>query len=191
MSELQKNLLMLHRLGVLVAILLIIMGALFTKDSESLPVTATAAFKHSQEEAIAKRISAHYPFVSDQELKKIVSATLKYASTEYEFPSVEDILSVIAIESSFNCAAKNREDHGCMQINKRYWGEAFPADAFSEIDSNIRHGVILLNRHYFKNGYDRDAALIAYNKGQSAVNKGQTAPEYLRKFYSVLEKLSE
>lgn len=181
----------MRKWGIPAAILLFVMGTLFTKDSESLPVATAVVFEHSGEEAIMKRIGAQYPSISDKELKSIVSAALKYASTEYEFPSVEDILAVIAVESSFNCAAKNREDHGCMQINKRYWGEAFPADAFSEIDSNIRHGVILLNRHYFKNRYDRDAALIAYNKGQSAVNKGQTAPEYLRKFYSVLEKLSE
>lgn len=180
---------MLRKWGVLAVILLFVMGVLFTKDSESLPVATTVVFKHSQEEAITKRIGAQYPSIPDKELKIIVSAALRYASTEYEFPSVEDILAVIAVESSFNCAARNREDHGCMQINKRYWGGVFPTDAFSEIDSNIRYGVILLNSHYFKNGYDRDAALTAYNRGQSAVNKGQTAPEYLRKFYSALEKL--
>lgn len=105
-------------------------------------------------------------------IENIVSITKKYAV--YDFPTHLDVLSVIAVESSFNKhAVSSAKAKGLMQI-------LYKPTTFEE-DQNILDGVILLREYYQELG-SAPAAVQAYNVGITAYKKGKRAPNYLKKF---------
>ena len=100
-----------------------------------------------------------------------------------DFPTAEDILAVIGVESKFKPKATSqlKQDPalGLMQIRPGVW--KIPPKELFNIESNIKHGARILRDYYKKLDGNEDAALQAYNIGITAFKKGKTNPHYLRK----------
>jgi soluble lytic murein transglycosylase-like protein len=132
-------------------------------------------------EILAERVGKVFNKIPSEEIRLIVNSAIKHESKEGEFPSRYDILAVIAVESGFNCKAKNGKDSGCMQINRGHW-PSFPEEAFWDIDENIRYGAYLLENYFQKNNGDTNVALKIYNSGETAVRNNREKPGYSEKF---------
>ncbi len=132
-------------------------------------------------EILAERVGKVFNKIPSEEIRLIVNSAIKHESKEGEFPSRYDILAVIAVESGFNCKAKNGKDSGCMQINRGHW-PSFPEEAFRDIDENIRYGAYLLESYFQKNNGDINVALKIYNSGETAVRNNREKPGYSEKF---------
>jgi hypothetical protein len=85
----------------------------------------------------------------------IVTLAEKYA---YKiFPTKQDILSIIEIESSFKSSSTHKGCVGLMMINSR-----FNKSKLRDPETNIKIGAAMLNEHYLLLGNIR-SAVLAYN----------------------------
>lgn len=150
-------------------------------DTPVVEQTETPPPISKETEALVSAIKSRYKQTDVEELLEIVEAAIRYEATDSAFPTRYDILAVVAIESGFNCKAVNKDDHGCMQINKKYWPH-LPREAFHTIDGNIKYGAHILETHYVKYEKGKTHALKVYNSGATAVEKGREKPKYVEKF---------
>lgn len=101
------------------------------------------------------------------------------------FPTATDIIAIVAIESSFNPNAKSnlKTDPalGLTQIRNVVWKKQIAGDDMSIIDNQIKHSAAIL-AHYYDRTKDKDAAIMAYNVGITAVLKGRKNENYLMKY---------
>lgn len=90
------------------------------------------------------------------------------------FPTKEDILAIIAIESNFKQYAihKRTKAKGLMQI-------LYKKSSYNILD-NIRDGVWLLKE--YNTWLPKEAAIQAYNVGIGSYRKGIRATKYLNKY---------
>lgn len=126
-------------------------------------------------------------------MDEIISAADE-AAERYDV-SAELILAVIECESSYDQNASNGSCCGLMQINNinSDWLEnefGRKLDLF-DIKDNIYAGSYILAGYYHK--YDLHQALMAYNGGQSYMQKlarkGYESTEYSRKVVKIMEEL--
>ncbi len=102
------------------------------------------------------------------------------ASVDGSFPSKVDVLSVMAIESSFRYTAKSKSNaYGLMQVKYR---------KTNGIQDNISAGVWLL-KDYKKALKTEKAAIIAYNVGIGNYSKGVRNEKYYQKYLAMKKKL--
>lgn len=81
------------------------------------------------------------------------------------------VAAMIAVESNWNVYASSRtDDHGLMQINKRYWGNQFDFNRIYEPEYNVRAGMCILNQCLAKSNGDIRLALKYYNGGSRYPN---------------------
>jgi len=77
------------------------------------------------------------------------------------------LLAVMAVESEFNPAARNKNDVGLMQVNLRYHpqeaSELKRADELFKIDTNVRMGARILRRYMDEEAGKVYPALRRYN----------------------------
>lgn len=130
---------------------------------------------------LINKIMAKYG-VDKEEAATIVKVAEEKAYPD--FPTKKDILSIIAIESSFNKRANSGISLGLMQINflanrKRFKKKS---DLF-DIEKNIEIGVGLLREYYEQLG-SRKKAIQAYNVGIGNFLSGLCNRSYLHKFLS-------
>lgn len=120
---------------------------------------------------MVKAISDKYH--RDQDLiSKIVRLAIKYSQPV--FPTTDDILSIIVVESQFNPRARNRASKGLMQINTPDHKIGDPYD----IEQNIKMGVAILQEYFqFFKGNKR-AAILAYNCGPGNYLRGRSVANY-------------
>lgn len=128
-------------------------------------------------EILAAKISNYYKKPLET-VSQIVEYSKEFAHEE--FPTQRDILAIIAVESSFNPEAKFQGSRGLMQVlvkthAKRILG---PFD----VREQIRVGTEILREYYLQTGKVRDAAVMAYNVGPGAYQKGVRPDHYLSKF---------
>lgn len=100
-----------------------------------------------------------------------------------DFPTAEDILAVIGVESKFKPKAvsqlKRDPAIGLMQIRPGVW--KISKQELLNIEKNIEHGARILRKYYEQLNKKEDAALQAYNIGITAYLKGKKNPRYLSK----------
>lgn len=111
-------------------------------------------------------------------ISKIVHAAQKYARPD--FPKTEDILAVIAVESTFNTNAHHRGSWGLMQIEAKSHRKRYDGEALTSIDTNVRVGSEVLNEYYASTG-SRSKAIMAYNVGIGSFLDGRRPKTYLAK----------
>lgn len=149
------------------------------------PATLMAAHKKQQAmkeiEEMAKVIQAKYK-VDKQKASEIIQLAQKYEKKT--FPRVKDILSVVAIESSFKQTSvsplKNDPAMGLMQVRPGVWG--LEKSDLSTPEKQIKVGVDILHKYYEKLGSE-DKALHAYNIGITNFRRGTGLnPAYVEKF---------
>lgn len=138
-------------------------------------------------------INQYNPQLSTNEKEQIINAVTQYSQL-YDVP-ITLILSVIAAESKFDPWCQGSlDDTGLMQIRQKYahyWARKVnitltDAQQLWNIEVNIKIGTYILK--YLKEYYDGDLEkiLVAYNAGQTYVNKkvrgNQDLPQkYVRK----------
>lgn len=120
-------------------------------------------------------------------ISKIVHAAQKYARTD--FPKTEDILAIIAVESTYNTSARHRGSWGLMQIEAKSHRDRYRGENLANIDTNIRVGSEVLNEYYVSMG-SRPKAIMAYNVGIGSFLKGHRPHEYLSKVNRERDALS-
>lgn len=111
-------------------------------------------------------------------ISKIVHYAQKYARDD--FPKTEDILAIIAVESTYNTNARHRGSWGLMQIEAKSHRGKYSGGNLTSIDTNIRVGSEILNEYYVSTG-SRSNAIMAYNVGIGSFLKGRRPHEYLSK----------
>jgi hypothetical protein len=121
-------------------------------------------------------------------VRQVVDLAHKYERPD--FPRAKDILSIVAIESSFDPSAKSKLKKdpaiGLTQIRPGVWN--IPKEELNNIENQIKHGADIL-AHYFDKLKDKESAIIAYNKGITAFKKGKYDQKYLNKFKTHYAKL--
>jgi len=145
-----------------------------TVTQENVPQTTTTELKI---EKLTQFISTKYN-VSDTAVKKVV----EYAHRQGDkvFPTPIDILSIIAIESSFNkYAVSKARAKGYMQVLYK--------ETTFDIRTNINDGTHLLRE--YSRVMPKDAAVQAYNVGIGNYKKGMRNTEYLAKFKQTKQQL--
>lgn len=123
---------------------------------------------------LAERIHKLYqvPLVEAQGIVTAVAVAVK----PKEFPSMETVLGLIAVESRFNQFAESSAGAvGYLQLTAKSGYDSSPT-----LYGNIGNGVQHL-RDYFKQFGSKDAALTSFNVGSGNYARGMRVPEYLNK----------
>lgn len=119
---------------------------------------------------------------------EVVELAHKYAGDQ--FPQPHDLITVVAIESSFNPNARSklRRDPavGLTQIRPGVWKHLIANRAeLKDVENQIKYGSIILADYYKRIG-TREGALIAYNAGLTAYRKGRHNMRYIEKYQRVV-----
>lgn len=117
--------------------------------------------------------------VDKEDIKDVVK-TAYFLGDDKTFPTPIDILSIIAIESSFNKFALSRtKDKGVMQVS--YKPTSF------DILINMQDGVHLLVT--YRKSLPKDATIQSYNLGIGRYKEGKRNKTYLSKFNKIKRQL--
>jgi soluble lytic murein transglycosylase-like protein len=130
---------------------------------------------------LAKAISEHYK-CSLQTAVDAVKYAEKFAYSD--FPKKEDLLAVMAVESKFNPNASFRGSKGVMQVLvKTHKDKVVYPFTFEE---QTRTGARILRENFLSLNNSSSAAVMAYNIGLGAYQKGRKSRHYLAKFNTQL-----
>lgn len=115
---------------------------------------------------------------------RIVEYAYKYQHDD--FPTAHDILAVISVESQFKPSAKSKlkkdPARGLTQVRVQMWDHAKQCkDVKDNVEQQVRCGAFILAA-YYKEVKSKDAALVAYNIGLAAQQRGDNNLNYTRKF---------
>lgn len=122
---------------------------------------------------VSQAISAKYRCKPE-----VAAKVVQQASTHayMDFPTRDDILAIIALESRFNPFAKQGGSFGLMQVLTRtHRGLIRDKDSISD---QVRVGTHILRQYYLDTGKSRRAAVMSYNVGPGAYKKGVRATKY-------------
>lgn len=139
----------------------------------------------SQEPAAYSTLETHISNKWEKPLplvKDIVS-TSKVLASQVPFPQHLDVLAIVAIESEFNPYA--RSNKGAKGL-----GQILYKKARFDITSNLEDTVNLLALYKKKFG-STEAAIMAYNVGETSYRKGVRNPNYLAKFKKAKKELTQ
>jgi membrane-bound lytic murein transglycosylase MltF len=127
--------------------------------------------------------------ISPQLSEKIVDSAGRNAYSD--FPSRNDILAIIAVESNFNPKAYHKGSVGLMQIEKRSHRKLISGKYLYDIDANIKAGSVILHQYFITLGNDKKAAILAYNAGIGNYLRRRFKIEYYKKYLSKLSLISK
>jgi hypothetical protein len=117
---------------------------------------------------------------SEATIQTVVDAANQFASKD--FPRKEDILAIVAVESSFDHYARGKGSWGLMQIQINYHlDQAKDLDPWA-ISDNVSLGADILHSYYCSLHRDRRRAVLAYNVGVHAVKRHKARPAYYKKY---------
>lgn len=115
--------------------------------------------------------------VKDDEARKIL-AKIHGKTAALPWPKTEDVLAIIATESSFRSDAKTQTSYGLMQVNGKVWG-----NNHKDVEKNIEKGIDILHSYWKSLDKDVKKTVVAYNIGITDVKKGKWNADYLNKFH--------
>lgn len=147
-----------------------------------LPPKPQAVKEDSDEVTYVQTITDRYN-VDDEFAREVVQLAHKYSDTV--FPTAEDIIAIIGIESGFNPKARSGLKYdpavGLTQVRPRVWKKLVEGHNIHDIENQIRFCAEILAR-YYRRTHSRDGAVMAYNVGITAYKQGQRNHRYLRKY---------
>lgn len=147
------------------------------------PIRTNVLKQHQVKSDFVTKISRRYTSVPRHLIKQVVEYSKEYERPD--FPRQQDILAVIAIESSFRPHAvsnlKRDPAIGLTQIRPNAWRHKIKRHELNSIENQIKYGADILAHNYRRLG-DKDMALHAYNMGLTATLKGARNPTYVHKF---------
>ena len=152
------------------------------------PVNTVLVKKETKSNELAEIVAKNYD-VDQEQAKKIVDLVQKHA--KQSFPTTEDMLAIIGIESGFDPHAQSRLKKdpavGLTQIRPKMWG----LDASSlkgNLDTQIKKAVEILSHNYERLG-SKDDAVHAYNIGiKNVIHKKKPNLKYVTKWKAELKK---
>ncbi len=117
--------------------------------------------------------------------EKVVDYAIQYQHEE--FPTAHDLLSLIAVESSFRPKVysnlKRDPAYGLTQIRPNAWRHKYKRSQLESIENQVKFAAEIL-AHNYKRLNDKNLALQAYNIGLTAVLQGRENWRYVDKFYA-------
>lgn len=145
----------------------------------------------TKHEWLKNKILARYSKVDPNLADEIVKYTAVYA--KHDFPRQEDLIAVIAIESSFNPKAvsnlKTDPAIGLTQIRPGAWRHKLSKHDLRTVENQIKHGAAIL-AHNYQRVNDKALALHAYNLGLTAALRGARSKTYVIKYKRELNALT-
>lgn len=126
---------------------------------------------------VSQAISEKYK-CSTEVAQKVVYHASEHAYQD--FPTRDDILAIIAMESRFNPFAKQGGSFGLMQVLlKTHKGLITNKNS---VEDQVRVGSIILRQYYIDAGRSRKAAVMSYNVGPGAYKKGVRPTKYYKSY---------
>lgn len=141
----------------------------------------------AQNSALVKYVSTRFK-VSEKAAKDIIELASKYAYDT--FPKRNDILALIAVESSFNPMAKSKGCLGLLQIEKASHKKLINGRNLHNPEVNIEVGSKVLNMYYGLTGSNKRGAVLSFNSGIGNYLKHRYKSEYYSKYSSQLNLIS-
>lgn len=133
---------------------------------------------------LALKVQKRFTTKSSSLIVDVVKYADKYARPD--FPTKVDILSVIAIESSFNPKAvsnlKTDPAIGLTQIRPGQWSHKIKKNELISIENQVKYAAEILEINYQSLNKDPKLALHAYNLGLTAAKRGDRNMNYVDKF---------
>lgn len=140
-------------------------------------------------ENLSYQIERMSPDLSPNLVREIASSIIQNTQG-LSWPTPVDVLSIISIESNFDPNAySDGGASGLMQIGAN-WRYKLPDDAFDSVQGNIKYGIYIMRLYYDMFNGDEKAAILSYNCGDGAYEKGQYAPSYWGKFLTARYKMT-
>ena len=107
-----------------------------------------------------------------------------------DFPKKEDLLAVIAVESSYNAKAKYLGSYGLMQIEKKSHANQIGKRSLFDPSVNIELGASILREYYVLLNRNSKAAILAYNCGIGNYLKHRYKIDYYLKYLKQLKLIN-
>ena len=131
---------------------------------------------------LSNAISAKYK-CKPEVAKQVVKSSSQHSYKD--FPTQQDILAIIALESRFNPFARQGGSFGLMQVLVKTH-KALIQDKNS-IDDQNKVGSTILRNYYVDMGHSKKAAVMSYNSGPGAYHKGVRATQYYQLYQTNLD----
>jgi hypothetical protein len=149
-------------------------------DSSKDPSRSDARLVH----ALAERF--HKP---ETLIQRVVAAATN--SAHEGFPSRDDILAIIAVESGFNPQARYKGSHGLMQVQMSSHRKDLQGRSISGVEYNVALGSDILYGYYMALGCDKRGAVLAYNAGIGSYLMHHYKPKYYVRYRQQLAVIKE
>jgi len=132
-------------------------------------------------EDLSYQIERMSPDLSPNLVREISSSIIQNTQG-LSWPTPIDVLAIISIESNFDPNAYSGAGaSGLMQIGAN-WRYRLPNNAFDTVQGNIKYGIYIMRLYYDMFHGNEKAAILSYNCGNGAYEKGQYVINYWRKF---------
>jgi len=141
----------------------------------------------TEDQKLATRISDKFLIPIELATTIIVLAT---KNAHEDFPTRNDILAVIAVESGFHPKVSYRGSHGLMQIEMKSHRDKLYGRSIFDPSTNTEIGAFVLNQLYEMLGKNKRGAFLAYNSGIGNYLKGHYREDYYRKVMKQLQFIS-
>jgi len=125
--------------------------------------------------------------VGDKESKELLSLILKETKSG-GFPTAQQVLAVIEIESSFRKDAESSSSVGLMQVNAGVW--KLPRNRLKNAEVNVLQGIAVLKSYYRLNNGNLRSTILSYNVGPTAYKRGQYNSTYWSRFNTAVKRYS-
>lgn len=139
--------------------------------------------KKDENDSLVAYVATKYKIPYNISKQIVFSATINAFS---DFPSRDDILAIIAVESSFHPEVSYRGSHGLMQVESKSHRGRLRGRNVHNIDVNIEIGSLALRDCYTLTSNSIKNATLCYNSGFYNFLKGRYRLEYYRKYKAKL-----
>jgi hypothetical protein len=143
---------------------------------ESIP-TLDLASKMSEEFKVPVKLSERIIKIADR-------------NAYSDFPSRNDILAIVVIESKLNPKAVSGGSKGLMQIHKSSHMNKLKGRSLFDIEANIEIGVQILREYFLELGGNKKAAILAYNAGLGNYLRKRFKTEYYKRYLASYRTIS-
>lgn len=150
-------------------------------------VTKDFALESIPSDGMVEKVSTLYQ-ISIPLSERIVKAAEQNAYSD--FPSRNDILAIIAVESSFNPKASHKGSKGLMQVHESAHKDKTKGKSLFNIEVNIAIGASILREYFLALGKNKKSAVLANNSGIGNYLRRKFKLEYYKKFRKQYDLLS-
>jgi hypothetical protein len=122
-------------------------------------------------------------------IQRVVTAATN--SAHEGFPTRDDILAIIAVESGFNPQARYKGSHGLMQVQASSHRKDLRGRSIGGVEDNVALGSEILYGYYITLNCNKRGAVLAYNAGIGSYLMHHYKPKYYAKYEQQLALIKE